>query len=125
MAGDGQGGVWVLTHEDGGTWRLWHANLHREKPFWEYPSDSVLEGDGQGGVWILCKTDEKYKIWHANRDREIEAHGCQKNAKLASDGHGGLWILAGRTLRRVSATGSSESLYDYPGSAKLVTAVHT
>lgn len=85
LAGDGQGGIWVLC--DGA---LWHANLDREKHMYDnYPLDSKMTGDGQGGVWVL-KEDT---LWHANLQRQKLSWDYPETSDLEGDGQGGVWIF--------------------------------
>lgn len=61
LAGDGQGGVWILCETEdcepqSGDWALWHVTREGERAFYRYPKDAKLAGDGCGGVWVLCET---------------------------------------------------------------------
>ena len=43
------------TKGEGEQWLLWHADVTRERSFYQYQEHNKMVSGGAGGMWLLCK----------------------------------------------------------------------
>jgi len=121
--------AWLLCKSDGGTHRLWRADLQYENNLYAYPSTTKMVQDGTGGCWLLCKSSDPKKslwtLWHADENGEKSYYDYPSTSKMVSDGMGGCWVLCKTTgsdqwkLWHVD-TEKEKSCYTYPAATKMV-----